>query len=64
MMKILRQWLVALNEAEQSLRSEGYIVVYGGMASFVVPLGLDERPPRQRGRAIWLWGAAPAAVGL
>jgi hypothetical protein len=64
MMKILHQWLVSLNEAEHSLRSQGYIVVYGGMTSFVVPIGSDEGPPRQRGRPIWLWGAAPAALGL
>jgi hypothetical protein len=29
MMNILRQWLVSLNEAERSLRSQGYVVVYG-----------------------------------
>lgn len=36
MMKILRQWLVSLNEAEHSLRSQGYVVVYGERTSFVV----------------------------
>ena len=64
MMKILRQWLAFLNEADRSLRSQGYLVVYGGMTSFVVPLGASGEPPRQRGRPIWFWGAAPAALGL
>jgi hypothetical protein len=63
-MKILRQWLASLNEADRSLRSQGYLVVYGGMTSFVVPLGASGESPRQRGRPIWLWGAAPAALGL
>jgi hypothetical protein len=36
MMKILRQWLVSLSEAEHSLRSQGYVVVYGERTSFVV----------------------------
>jgi hypothetical protein len=64
MMKILRQWLVCLNAAEHSLRSQGYVVVYGGMTSFVVPVGSSGELPRQRGKPIWLWGAAPAALGL
>jgi hypothetical protein len=64
MMKILRQWLVSLNEAECSLRSQGYIVVYAGMTSFVVPVGLSGEPPRHRGKPVSLWGAAPAALGL
>lgn len=64
MMKILRRWLVSLNEVERCLRSQGYLVVYGGMMSVVVPVGLSEEPPRQRGKPIWLWGAAPAGLGL
>jgi hypothetical protein len=64
MMNIVRQWLVSLNEAERSLRTQGYIVVYGGMTSVVVPIGSSGEPPRQRARPIWLWGAAPTALGL
>jgi hypothetical protein len=63
-MNVLRRWLVSLNEAERSLRSQGYVVVYGGMTSVVVPVGPSREPPRQRGRPIWLWGAAPTALGL
>jgi hypothetical protein len=54
MMKILRQWLASLNEADRSLTSQGYFVVYGGMTSFVVSLGSSGEPPRQRRRPIWL----------
>jgi hypothetical protein len=64
LMKILRQWLASLNEADRSLRSQGYLVVYGGMTSFVAPFGSSGEPPRQRGRPIGLRGAAPAALGL
>jgi len=39
MMNIVPQWLMSLKEAERSLRSQGYIVVYGGMTSVVVPIG-------------------------
>jgi hypothetical protein len=52
MMNILRQWLVSLNETERSLRSQGYVVVYGGITSVVVPVGSCREPPRQRGRPI------------
>jgi hypothetical protein len=52
MMNIVRQWLVSLNEAERSLRSQGYIVVYGGMTSVVVPISSSGEPPRQRARPI------------
>jgi hypothetical protein len=64
MMNILRQWLVSLNEAERSLRSQGYVVVYGGMTSVVVPVGSSREPPWQCVRPIWLWNATPTALGL
>jgi hypothetical protein len=50
MMNILRHWLVSLNQAERSLRSQGYVVVYGGMTSVVVPAGSSREPPWQCGQ--------------
>jgi hypothetical protein len=61
-MNILRQWLVSLNEAERSLRNQGYVVVYGGMTSVVVRVGSSGEPPRHGGRPIWLSRSAAPAV--
>jgi hypothetical protein len=58
MLNVLRQWLGLLTEAERDLRSQGYIVVYGGTASFVVSVGLGERTPGQRGKPVRLCDAA------
>jgi hypothetical protein len=64
MQTFFRRWLAALNETERNLRSQGYIVVYGGMTSLVVPLTSGDRSPGNRGKLLWLWGAAPTAIGL
>ena len=64
MLNFLRPWLETLNEAERDLRRQGYVVIYGGMTSLIVPINSTERAPRSRGKPLWLWGAAPAAFGL
>ncbi|WP_262267358.1 hypothetical protein [Microvirga yunnanensis] len=64
MLNFLRPWLETLNEAERDLRRQGYIVIYGGMTSIIVPISSSERTPRPPGKPLWLWGAAPAAFGI
>jgi hypothetical protein len=64
MLNVLHQWLGSLTEAERALRSQGYIVVYGGTASFVVPVGSGERTPGQRGKPLGLWDAASGVWAL
>ena len=61
MMKILRQWFASLHEVERDLWSQGYIVIYGGGASFVVPIEPNNRPVQRPGKRWALWAAAPAA---
>jgi hypothetical protein len=64
MLNFLRPWLETLNEAERDLRRQGYVVIYGGMTSIIVPIASGERTPRPPNKPLWLWGAAPAAFGL
>jgi hypothetical protein len=64
MLNFLRPWFETLTQAEHDLRRQGYVVIYGGMTSFVVPIGSGERTPQPPGKPLWLWGAAPAALGL
>ncbi len=64
MLNCLHQWLSSLNETERNLRSQGYLVVYGGMSSFIVPVGSDDMAPHRPGKPLLFWGAAPAAFGL
>jgi hypothetical protein len=64
MQNFLLSWLEILNEAERDLRRQGYVVIYGGMTSIIVPIGSGERPPRPPSKPLWLWGVAPAAFGL
>jgi hypothetical protein len=61
MMRIFRQWLVALNEVERDLWNQGYIVIYGGGTSFVLPVVSSDRPPQQPGKRSLLWHTAPEA---
>jgi len=61
MMKILRQWFASLHEVERDLWNQGYIVIYGGGTSFVVPMGSNNRTVRRPGKRLLLWAAAPAA---
>jgi hypothetical protein len=58
MIKILGHWLAALNDAERDLRSQGYVVVCGGITSFVVPMGYNKEPPRQSHRPMWVGSVA------
>jgi hypothetical protein len=64
MQNFLRSLLATLNQAERDLRRQGYIVIYGGMTSIIVPIISTEQTPRPRGKPLWLWAAAPAASGL
>jgi hypothetical protein len=50
MMKIFRQWFASLHEVERDLWNQGYIVVYGGGTSFVVPVVSSNRPARRPGK--------------
>ena len=61
MMKILPQWFAPLHEVERDLWNQGYIVIYGGGTSFVVPVVSNKRPDRQPRKRLSLWAAAPAA---
>lgn len=60
-MKILHQWFASLHEVERDLWNQGYIVIYGGGTSFVVPMGSNNRTTRRPGKRSLLWAAAPAA---
>lgn len=62
MLNLFHQWIVSLNTAERELRSQGYIVVYGGMTSLVIPIGTDEGTPQNRQTPEREWGAVPAAL--
>ncbi|WP_262299736.1 hypothetical protein [Microvirga sesbaniae] len=64
MLNFLRPWLETLNHAERDLRQQGYIVIYGGMTSIIVPIDSSERTPRSPGKPLRLWGAAPAEFGI
>ena len=64
MLNFLRPWLETLNHAERDLRRQGYIVIYGGMTSIIVPIGSSERTPQPLGKPLRLWGAAQAAFGI
>lgn len=64
MLNFLRPWLETLNQAERDLRRQGYVVIYGGMTSIIVPIGSTEQAPRPRRKRLWLWGATPAAFEL
>ena len=64
MLNFLRPWLDTLNDAERDLRQQGYVVIYGGMTSIIVPIGSSERTPQPPGKPLRLWGAAPAAFGI
>jgi hypothetical protein len=64
MMKILRQWFASLHEVERDLWSQGYIVIYGGCTSFVVPIGSNNKTIRRPGKRSLLWASAPAAFQL
>jgi hypothetical protein len=64
MLNYLLSLLETLNQAERDLRHQGYVVIYGGMTSIIVPIGSSEQTPRPRGKPLWLSGAAPAAFGL
>ncbi|MBQ0821260.1 hypothetical protein KBI52_13730 [Microvirga sp. HBU67558] len=64
MLNFLRPWLETLNHAERDLRQQGYIVLYGGMTSIIVPIDSSERTTRSPGKPLRLWGAAPAAFGI
>lgn len=47
MIKIFRKWLLSLNGAERDLWDRGYIVIYGGGTSFVLPVLSNDKPLRQ-----------------
>jgi len=63
MIRFFRHWFASLDEIETELREHGYITVYGGGSSFVVPLIRPDMAPPPRRRRFLLWGAIPAAFG-
>ena len=64
MLNFLRPWVETLNNAERDLRRQGYIVIYGGMTSIIVPIVSSEQTTQPPGNPLRLWGAAPAAFGI
>jgi len=48
MIRIIRQWLLSLDGGERDLWNQGYIVIYGGGTSFVLPVLSQEDPGEGR----------------
>jgi hypothetical protein len=48
MLKFIHAWLGSLDTTEQDLQSQGYMIVYAGVTSFVVPIGLVPNQTRKQ----------------
>lgn len=59
MTRMIRKWLVALEEAEREIAEQGYLLVHGAGMAFLVPLDAEEPPPRRK-RPTLMWAVASA----
>jgi hypothetical protein len=66
MIRFFRQWFLTLDEVERDLRDQGYLTVFTGGTSFVIPLKIAVSPPPQRSKKqdFVFWPTIPAIDGM